>query len=795
MRRPAAFYLVFFACSIVFFRNGFLSGILSYTAVLYVMKKKWNTPADGSEKSRYMILLITVPVIAAAWSLHAADGRISRSSDMAGEEGYLTGTAWSYSVSEGAYGSDKVEFIISSDDGGRFLATWYTEEPPEGEFTGCRVKAFCSIELPQGRRNPGMFDYSLYLKSEGIGAVAGCSAVEFGEREGIWASVCGRFAEFRKSFLENLERSQGKEKAGLQKGIMFGIKDDMSDEMYSEFQKNGTAHLLATSGLHMGILYSAARRITGPAVGFLPNTAVLLMMFAYVILADFNASIIRAFIMIALAVSARITARRYDMITAGSTAAIAMLTYNPYYLYSAGFQMSFLAIFILSFISARMKYTSISDRLKSGLMPVVLIQLGMAPYIAYNFNYFSLSSFIANPPVTAAGTWVLILGILASVWEMAGMEIPELHGRILGFFTELMMNMNRLTYAEGKMTGTVESPSLLFMFLFYGLLFLLLNEETTIWYMRGRKNRITAAVFLVLCVSFCGWWNFRTGFENCNVIFIDVGQGNSILFTGDEGTTVLADGGGKPDYSVGSETVAPVLLKNRIGKIDYALITHLDTDHYKGITELGKAGMIKKIITYDGNRILEDRIREETGVSHDDIVYVGAGDILQVDSNIRMEILAPEKGSMMKYRDELESGDENSRSLVLKTVVEDTSILVTGDIDIRTEEKIMKAAGERLRCDVLLVPHHGSPGSSGDEFIKMCSPYAAVIQTGKNTYGHPAPEVIEKYEKAGIIVFRNDTMGAIGMEVGTDGKTEWVSVIEDKKYTDTEQEITSDGGI
>ena len=785
MRRPIVLILICFIMGILYFHYWTNPIYLSISIVIGTVcfinikgQEKYQEILNQNMQSS-LLLLIILSFIAAGGSLLIQDYRCNEPIDLTGKETVLNGTVFSYEWEKSDYDRNKVSFVLKDDNGKKYQVKWYTKEECSENLTGRSVSVYGTFEKPTGRRNPGTFDYSLYLKSKGIRWSFNCKSLNVNKEsfENFYFKFINTCVSFRDKFIYELEKNQDMRFSGVQKGIMFGIKDDLSDDIYEQFQKNGTAHLLATSGLHMGIIYGVLSKLIHPGIRIIPNTVIIIIMFCYVVMADYNPSIIRAFIMICIAILGRIFCRRYDLLAASCTASLFMLACNPYLLFSTGFQMSFLAVFIMAFTLNKLKYFNIKDGWFKKLLPVFIIQILMAPYIWYNFNYFSFSSFIANPPVTVLGTWILMLGSSLMIFPLFSLSIPAIFTKILTAITNLMLEVNTMTYLNGMLTARLKSPGLFTVVLFYGLVFLYLNEDTIIMYLRKKYKKIVA---LSMCVfifaSICGV-GFRTGFENCNMIFVDIGQGNSMLFKSDDGKTLLIDGGGKMNYEVGTKTLMPALLKNGVKTIDYAYVTHWDTDHFKGIEEIAKAGMVQNIITYEGNIINKDKLIKEMGIKPENMHFLCRNDKFKVGSNINVRVLSPFEKSPSDYEKELKNEKENNRSLVSMVTVNDTKFLITGDIDENCERKMVKKIGRELKADILQVPHHGSKTSSSDELIEAVNPKVAVFQCGKNNYGHPAPEIIEKYKKKGIIVYRNDLSGAVGLEVGKNNNVRIRTVI------------------
>ena len=274
-------------------------------------------------------------------------------------------------------------------------------------------------------------------------------------------------------------------------------------------------------------------------------------------------------------------------------------------------------------------------------------------------------------------------------------------------------------------------------------------------------------------------------FRDADIVFVDVGQGDcmhmrvsrsagsdSFPWIGEY--NVLIDGGGKAGYDVGKKVLKPYLLKNGVYGIDLAIVTHLHTDHYEGIRSLCRDGMVRKLCVYEGYRVEEKRILSECGLDKKDLMYVTEGDVIKV-GQAGFYILAPEKRSDEEYmRLSEDQEDENKKSLLIKSDYKGISTLMTGDIGTEGEDEVMKrmetgkdTAGDlnKLKCHILKVGHHGSRYSTGEKFLDAADPGFAVIQVGKNNYGHPAEEILEKLEKRGIGVYRTDRNGAVGIDI------------------------------
>jgi len=187
------------------------------------------------------------------------------------------------------------------------------------DLTGKDVRFRSIVSIPQGRRNPGCFDYNLYLRSRGIEVITElkCSQLEVtGVSENLYHRYLSYVALYKGYFTELLEELSDSKTISFISAMMFGDKASFDDEIYEEFRQNGTAHVLAVSGLHVGAVYEFMSRFIKPdrkKSALLINGAILAF---YAALSSFSPSVVRAVIMILIHMSAEAVNRRYDMISA-----------------------------------------------------------------------------------------------------------------------------------------------------------------------------------------------------------------------------------------------------------------------------------------------------------------------------------------------------------------------------------------------------------------------------------------------------------------------------------------------
>lgn len=664
---------------------------------------------------------------------------------------------------------------------------------------------------PDPKRNPNCFDYRLYLKSKGIQATVRCEHIQVlapSERAAA-PTIAGRLFLMREKYLARIGMHTGPETEYMMRAILFGEKGLLGDEVQEVFRQNGTAHVLAVSGLHVGMIYGAVTLIWDLLARLFPHIlgarkgrrffiCMAAFFTGYAFLAGFSPSVVRAVCMVLLHALAFMTGRRYDLNCAAFAVGTVALLHNPYIIFQAGFQMSFLAILTLGLI------TPYIHRIYSGaLAGSIAIQIGLGPYMASQFNVLPMLAILINVPVifltgilvpagifgmmlpaalpAAPGVWEHVMSATPGVWGHALSGLTGIWDNALASLCEMMVRMNELCRVERVTSMTCASPPIGLLAAYYLGLLVFASEEGRRLFLRGRKRMLQKLAVGVLIASLAFGQAADDGFRHAQMVFVDVGQGDCMHIRCGRGN-FLIDGGGSKDYEVGTKTLKPYLLKNGESRVDGAFVTHLHTDHYQGICELAKAGMVRRLFLYDGNRVKEAQVCEETGLQPSQLTYLSQGQRVELPGGGSVEVLWPKKKTASEYERMVQNEeDENASSLIIRVEVNGVSMLATGDLGeegeaqlLREEEQLRECGGGTLNSsaagglhsDILKVGHHGSKTSSSEAFLDAVDPAVAVIQVGKNNmYGHPTPETLERLADRGIPVYRNDLQGAVGLRL------------------------------
>lgn len=702
-----------------------------------------------NRKMRLIFLMIgMMSMFLAIWRLDWSVG-INAAPD--GEPGRLAGRVVGIEKLD-----DRTEVVLD-----RVLIRFYAEKGDliTWDYLGKGVELVVELEKPKSAGNPGNFDYRRYLYGRGIEALGTFKGGEIkivddrvSWRYGITAWIIRGREAFLNSFFSD------EESRDLAGGILFGMGRNISDEVRDAYMEGGAGHILAVSGLHIGILYSLCKaiekksRIQSAAIR---RGIIIILFILYGTASLWSVSVTRAILLVVIKEISDALDYRFDHLSALALISDGMLVLRPYLIFSNGFQMSFLAILgicfmrpkisfvIKKFFDRRLSEEEGSKELESALSTMLAVQLLMIPYTIYVYHRFSALAIINNWFMIALAGVYVPLGAGSFLFSMvAGSMLPgagfaeRYVGASLSYLGKIMTEINEAFLLDGKSVISAVSPPAYIVIGLMALAFYLASESFKIERRRNRKCATIKAIKIVIASVLSSILLFFNPLFLADQVFLDVGQGDSLHLSW-EGANILVDGGGNSNYNVGEGTLKPYLLHSGVRELDLAISTHEHLDHFQGIEELDQVYPISQIITYGK-----------------------AGDRIVFDDEHYIDILWPIPG----YEN---SEDENYFSRIFKIYDRGITTLVTGDITEEGEKALIAYYGpEVLKSHILKVAHHGSRFSTCQEFIDAVSPIIAVISVGKNNYGHPAPSTIEKLERSGIIVYRTDRDGAVGIIMG-----------------------------
>lgn len=608
---------------------------------------------------------------------------------------------------------------------------------------GYGIKFSGKFQLGKLPSNPNGFNEYINLKANNIDFKVYIKDYKI---LGINEPLLYYLGQLNKKIGEIYDNILPKEESGILKSIILGDKNYLEESTKNIYRNAGIYHILAISGLHIGILALFLSKIFNKISKRYGNIFVILILIAYCIFTGGNLSTIRATFMASIMLLAKIIYRDYDMISAISLSGIILIFINPFNLYNIGFLYSYISVFSIAFLGLGFINLYELKGLKSAFVVSFFVSLAIKPISAYYFYNVNTIDFLFNLLIIPFTSVIVCLGFLISILGIFSLSLAKfLAGTIyyiFRFFTFMCKTIDKISFAN----ISIERPSIFLIISFYIMLILIGYSiyEKRLFYKRQKYINLGLFIFLI-CITI---EIFKpTQFK---LTMLDVGQGECIV--GEKGKdTFLIDSGSTLKKNVGENVLLPYLKSKGINDIDFLFISHMDSDHINGIFEIIGNIDIENIfipnVEYE-NKNYEKLIRlaNENNIN---IYKLKNGDKLTLGKDINFYILSPYKNFNNKK--------ENNNSLVIKMEYKNTKTLFTGDIEKETENIILN---ELEDIDILKVAHHGSKTSTNIDFFEKIKPEVSLISCGKNNiYKHPSKETLETLKKTQV--FRTDENGAI----------------------------------
>lgn len=648
-----------------------------------------------------------------------------------------------------------------------------------------RLRAFKNFN------NPGRYDYVSAMRLKGLTCAASVSngrcVVPMGPGDmpfprRMLEKVQGPVRDF---FRKNLNAKD----FALYRALILGERQGISNETREPFNKTGLGHVLAVSGLHIGlvawvaffvikgILFRSYRLTLKIDIRKLVALLTCIPVIGYTCLAGFHVSSQRAMIMALVFLWSLILGREKEVWSTLALAALLVLAAAPNSLFGISFQLTFSAVIgILWLMPTIIKIIPAPFETKQGGKKILnrisvyfigLIAMSICatifllPLISLFFHRISLVTIPANITVVPIlGLWVIPLGLLSALALPISCEVAEVFLKMGAVGLNVMMDLIRFWSGLQWSSIWIITPNIFEIFIYYALIFSIFFIKRFSW---AKTGLLVLAFFVMADI---GYWTYRVRFNNnLEVTFLDVGQGNSALVVFPGGKKMLIDGGGFPrDYfDVGKMVVAPYLWHSKIMSIDYLVLSHPQADHMNGLRFIARFFHPKEF-WHNGDEVKTASYKELTDI----VESKGIKKVLPADmaggrqiNGAKVEVLHPLKGNNSSSLNNKRTG-LNNNSLVLKITYGGKSILFSGDLEEQGEKVLISNAGRAVKTDILLSPHHGSKSSSTKQFLRMTRPGTCVISSGEgNFFGFPHQQTLKRLKGIGCKTIRIDQAGAV----------------------------------
>ena len=651
------------------------------------------------------------------------------------------------------------------------------------------------------------FDYKGYLARQGIYSVINYPKIEILDT-GKGFKPLGWIYSLRNRLSQSLSLALTEPQASLAQGILLGLRGNIPYSLQDAFSRSGTAHLLAISGLHLsiiiGIILSAGIWLFGRRYSIYICLA-FVAIWLYALMTGMRPPIVRGAAMGSMFLIAEYLGRQRSASTALAFAAAVMVGIEPQVLWGASFQLSFLAMSGLIFLSPYFQAwarkgiavtigkegiaTSLCNFAADCFAVTLAAILATWPVIAHYFDVVSLVGLPATFFALLALPGIIITSALVAVTGLLAPFLAQVLGWIAWLFLSYLILIVEAFAALPFSSIKLESIHVWQIWLYYALLAVIvaaINYRTqlaNIFHLTASKiiPQVSEAsrsvfklsrkwvIFPLLIATVLVWATvINMPDDKLHVSILDVGQGDAILIQTPSRQDILIDGGPSPQ-AIGLELGKKLPFWDKT--IDLVILTQPQADHVTGLIEV-----LKK---YDVLQVIEP------GIAYNSLTYqqwsglvngneikreIGhAGQKIDLGSGIEIEVLHPPSPFL-----EDTSDDIDNNGIVLRLSWNKVSFLFTADIGREAEWHLI-AQRANLKTTVLKVAHHGSLTSTSPEFLAAVNPEIATISVGAgNRFGLPNSQILDRLaEKLGNDrVFLTSTHGAI--ELITDGNRLWI---------------------
>jgi len=699
-------------------------------------------------------------VLPAIWALFYAhwlvDDRLVP--ELSGQDVLVVGTVCEFPNGDPGIRRFVLELDRSSAYGlpGRIFLSWYDaiDSPLAGETWQLKVR----LKRPRGLSNPGSFDFEQWAFVRRIGATGYVRESLLNQRRVADGRVCP-LIRIRQSIAVRMEVALAESHAaGHLLAVSVGARNRLSEADWELLRRTGTVHLMAISGLHIGLV-AAFMLFSGRQLGrfmlrlgincaplFTARWLAVSGALAYTALAGFALPTVRALVMV-LAVVALATVRRsVPGEQSLATALFVVLLVEPSAPAAAGFWLSFYAVMLLLFSGIELRGFSLGcqtrlrrplGKLRQMFRAQWVLSIGMVPLGIFFFEQVPVVGLVSNLLVVPVFAMVIVpltlIGILVLLVEPAlGASVLAPVGVAMEGILMLLEWLERLPFSVWQPPAA--RPAWVVVSIIATLIM--------IWPRPLRGRLLGLILFIPMVVG-----SSAHSPPILRLVVMDVGQGLAVLVQTAKHALIYDTGPAFKTTDAGQSVVLPVLRHFGVRKLDAVVISHADTDHVGGGSSI-LAAFPEAVL------IAPEPVLGKSG----GYLPCAAG-IQWTWDEANFKILHPEQpGGRQRW-------SRNDGSCVLLVQSRGHGVLLPGDIEHRGERRL--GGNDLIRhLSLVIAPHHGSNTSSGQSFVTATAPQFVVFSAGfKNRWGFPKTEIVDRWTQTGACLLSTAESGAIVFEV------------------------------
>lgn len=645
--------------------------------------------------------------------------------------------------------------------------------PQAGQWTrGRSVRAIAAIGRPQVYRNFGAEEWWPHLSRVAVNlSVKSGALVEVTVRAPPWSEAFARARAFVRTRVESRIRPMGTTTAAVALAILLGERASLDPQLIDRLQRAGIYHVMALSGGNVALVLWVIvwlRHVRRTAHRTWAVGAGLLLM-AYGGLVSAEPSVARAIAVAALYVGAAALDVRASPGHLLAVVAIGVMMWDPGAIFDTGAWLTFVAtaglIGLAEPVATRVVgplargVESWGVRVPGAMLTMltasVCAELSLWPIGMFAFGQVTLFGIVLNFAAVPLMAVVQVAGTLTVVVHeaLAPMAAAVVHGAVQG-----VLFMARAVDAWPELVFAARPPSPAAMTTYFAAL----------WLWAAGGQRAAPPCLLAVAVASAAWLampSWSVPYERLlTMTVLDVGQGDATLVRFPSGHALLVDGGGVAGggFDIGERVVRPAVGALGIHRVTHVALTHGDPDHIGGLVSL--VGRFRPTEVWEGVPVPDHEPRAALAAEARRVGAawrrLQAGDSVAFGGAL-VRVLHPPVPDWERVR------VRNDDSVVLEIRYGAVTLVMPGDIGHAVEE-LLSCCPLDGAIRIVKVPHHGSRTSSSPAWLTWARPSAAIVSAGRsNRFGHPAPDVLDRYRAAGTLMLRTDEDGAV--QVRTDG--------------------------